>query len=81
MFIRTQVNILLRGAQLAKEGGRLVYSTCSLNPLENEAVVAEVLRRSRGNLILVDVNDRLPELRKVPGMTSWKVYEFNSNFS
>ncbi|PKK79815.1 S-adenosyl-L-methionine-dependent methyltransferase [Rhizophagus irregularis] len=69
----TQVNILLRGAQLAKEGGRLVYSTCSLNPLENEAVVAEVLRRSRGNLILVDVNDRLPELRKVPGMTSWKV--------
>jgi 16S rRNA C967 or C1407 C5-methylase (RsmB/RsmF family) len=55
-----------------------VYSTCSLNPLENEAVVAEVLRRSRGNLVLVDVNDRLPELRKVPGMTSWKVYEFNS---
>ncbi|RIA83646.1 S-adenosyl-L-methionine-dependent methyltransferase [Glomus cerebriforme] len=69
----TQVNILLRGAQLAKEGGRLVYSTCSLNPLENEAVVAEVLRRSRGNLILVDVSDRLLELRRVPGMTSWKV--------
>ncbi|CAI2189534.1 443_t:CDS:10 [Funneliformis geosporum] len=69
----TQVNILLRGAQLAKEGGRLVYSTCSLNPLENEAVVAEVLRRSRGNLILVDVSDRLPELRRAPGMTSWKV--------
>ncbi|CAG8445380.1 7521_t:CDS:10 [Funneliformis caledonium] len=69
----TQVNILLRGAQLAKEGGRLVYSTCSLNPLENEAVVAEVLRRTKGNLILLDVSDRLPELRRAPGMTSWKV--------
>lgn len=30
-------------------GGLMVYSTCSLNPIEDEAVVAELLRQSNGN--------------------------------
>merc|ERR1719410_2949012 len=40
-----QLNILNRGLDVLKVGGRLVYSTCSLNPLEDEAVVCAALRR------------------------------------
>ncbi|CAJ0825126.1 6102_t:CDS:10 [Entrophospora sp. SA101] len=61
-----QVKILLRGAQLLKENGRIVYSTCTFNPLENEAVIVEVLKRCRGNLELVDVSDQLPQLIRTP---------------
>jgi tRNA (cytosine34-C5)-methyltransferase len=50
-----QLSIALKGAaQLLKVGGLMVYSTCSFNPVENEAVVAELLRQSNGALELVD---------------------------
>jgi len=69
----TQVQIFLRGAQLTKVGGRIVYSTCSFNPIENEAVVAEVLRLSNGALQLQDVSNELPGLKRKPGLKTWKV--------
>ena len=37
-----QLRIALRACELLRPGGRLVYSTCTFNPVENEAVVAEV---------------------------------------
>ncbi|KAG0232666.1 tRNA (cytosine(34)-C(5))-methyltransferase [Actinomortierella wolfii] len=71
---QTQVNILQRGVQMLKVGGRIVYSTCSLNPMENEAVVAELLNRSNGTLELVDVSNELPELIRKPGLSHWTVF-------
>ena len=68
-----QVAIALRGLQLLRVGGRMVYSTCSLNPLEDEAVVAELLRRCAGRVRLLDGSELLPALRRAPGLLHWEV--------
>lgn len=69
-----QFNILNRGLQLLKRGGRLVYSTCSLSPIENEAVVAEALRRWGKKIKLVNVDNELPGLKRRQGISDWKVF-------
>jgi len=70
-----QLHIALRGASLLKVGGLLVYSTCSLNPLEDEAVVAELLRRAKGCLELVDTKAIMPTLKRRDGLHFWHVVE------
>ncbi|KAL3917597.1 MAG: hypothetical protein SGPRY_006344, partial [Prymnesium sp.] len=72
-----QLQIAMRAVSLLKPGGRMVYSTCSLNPIENEAVVAEILRRCGGVVRVCDVNE---EAKKVVGecargMDSWRVMD------
>ncbi|XP_057492703.1 uncharacterized protein LOC130778213 isoform X2 [Actinidia eriantha] len=73
-----QVQIGMRGLSLLKVGGRMVYSTCSINPVENEAVVAEILRRCGGSVELLDVSSELPQLVRRPGLKKWKVRDKGS---
>lgn len=68
-----QLRIATRAARLLKVGGRMVYSTCSFNPIEDEAVVAELIRRGKGALELVDMSDELSGLKRSPGIKTWKV--------
>jgi 16S rRNA C967 or C1407 C5-methylase (RsmB/RsmF family) len=69
-----QAQIAWKGvSDLLRVGGTMCYSTCSLNPVENEAVVAEILRRADGALELVDCSGQLAGFRVRPGMTTWKV--------
>ena len=43
-----QFQILLAASQMVKPGGRLVYSTCSVEPEENEQVTQKFLVRAEG---------------------------------
>ncbi|KAL6225154.1 hypothetical protein ACLB2K_004006 [Fragaria x ananassa] len=70
-----QVQIAMRGLSLLKVGGRMVYSTCSMNPVENEAVVGEILRKCGGSVELIDVSSELPQLVRRPGLKRWKVLD------
>ncbi|CCD23333.1 tRNA (cytosine-C5-)-methyltransferase NDAI_0B02980 [Naumovozyma dairenensis CBS 421] len=70
-----QLNILNRGIQLLKSGGRLVYSTCSLSPIENEAVISATLRKWGNKIKLVDCKEMLPGLISSPGISKWEVYD------
>ena len=45
MCARRQAEILDSGAQLVKPGGRLVYSTCTFAPQENEQAIGAFLQR------------------------------------
>jgi len=70
-LFRLQVEITLRGASLLRPGGKLVYSTCSIDPCENEAVVAQLLRKLP-YLELIDIDEsRLPGMKLRPGLTDW----------
>ena len=53
----------------------MVYSTCSMSPIENEAVVAELLRFSEGQLELIEPREFIPQFKARPGMSSWKVLD------
>ncbi|XP_039260938.2 RNA cytosine-C(5)-methyltransferase NSUN2-like [Styela clava] len=70
-----QARLLQRGLELLATGGRIVYSTCSLNPIEDEAVVANMLTKCKGSVELIDVMDELKGLKWSPGISKWRVLE------
>lgn len=53
----------------------MVYSTCSLNPVENEAVVYNLLLKFKGQIELVDARDKLPGLKTVNGLLKWNLMD------
>jgi 16S rRNA (cytosine967-C5)-methyltransferase len=57
-----QIEILRAAMRQVSSGGRIVYSTCSLEPVENEDVIEKALAAEAG-FRLVDCRERLEELR------------------
>ncbi|KAI0541253.1 NOL1/NOP2/sun family protein [Xylaria digitata] len=73
----TQARILVRALQMLKVGGRVVFSTCSMNPVENESVVVSAIERCGGPDVveIIDCKDRLPLLKRYPGMHQWQIMD------
>ena len=62
-----QKKILLRGFDLLRKNGRMLYSTCTYNPEENESVVNTLLENRDADLLPIDVGFDVE-----PGITEWK---------
>jgi len=59
--VERQLRFLLKAATLVEDGGRIVYSTCSMEPEENEQVVARFLDK-RPDFALEDAADFVPPM-------------------
>ena len=69
-----QRGLLRRAAALLRPGGRLVYSTCTFAPEENEAVVADLVEELEGRLRIVPPGVELPGA--TPGIDGWAGHSF-----
>lgn len=77
---KLQLQLLTRSLQLVKKGGRVVYSTCSLDPIENEAVVTSAIWKMGGPSVYRIVpppqflqEDAMEPFVFSPGASSWVV--------
>jgi tRNA (cytosine49-C5)-methyltransferase len=66
-FCRTQERIILRGFDLLKETGKMLYATCTYNPRENEAIVAHLLKHRDAEILEID-----SPLSFRPGLSGWE---------
>jgi len=62
-----QKKIIIRGFDLLKEDGVMVYSTCTYNPEENESVVNYLLNNRDAILLPIDVGSV-----HEPGISQWR---------
>ncbi|MCP3963453.1 MAG: RNA methyltransferase [bacterium] len=70
-----QLAILRKAIERVRPGGRVVYSTCSYAPEENEAVVAALLHGAEpGSLRLLPA--RIEGLQSSPGLNRWRGKRF-----
>ncbi len=67
-----QKRLILQAWQLLKPGGTLVYSTCTMAPEENEAVIDYLIRRNDGAHIeskMLNLENQVPAVREWNGRT------------
>lgn len=73
--VGTQRALLRRAAQLCRPGGRIVYSTCTFAPEENEGVLDAVLRELEGALRVLPFTP-LEGLCTSPPLAEWSGRRF-----
>jgi tRNA (cytosine34-C5)-methyltransferase len=60
-----------RAAEMLAVGGKMVYSTCSLNSIENEAVLCRLLKETGDSMEIVEAGSQFKDLIYKGGMTKW----------
>ena len=66
-----QLAILRKAVQRVRPGGRIVYSTCTYAPEENEGVVSALLGEAPPATLRL-LPARIEGLRTAPGVTAWQ---------
>ncbi len=74
-FQHKQILLLAQAVRRCRIGGRIVYSTCTYAPEENEAVVDAVLQMFAPHLRIVPFE--LPGLKTGPGLIGWQEARFS----
>ena len=74
---RKQLLLLESAIRRCRVGGRVLYSTCTYAPEENEAVVDAVLNQLPGSVRILPVS--LPALKTAPGLTTWAAESFRDD--
>jgi NOL1/NOP2/sun family putative RNA methylase len=69
--VGVQKGILTRTLELVRDGGRVVYSTCTFAPEENEAVVDHAVRNGDARVVPFDTG-----LDASEGVTDWRGEEY-----
>ena len=76
-MFQLQVDIASRGAQLLRPGGMMVYSTCSIDTVENEAVITELVRKCPWMEVVEIDESNVEGLVWHQGLTSWMPLDEN----
>ena len=69
-----QKAMLGRALEVTREGGVVVYSTCTFAPEENEAVLQDALEEYDCRLAAFDL-----ELEHAPGVTEWEDASYDAS--
>jgi NOL1/NOP2/sun family putative RNA methylase len=74
---RKQLELLTKAVKKCRPGGRVVYSTCTYAPEENEAVVDAVLRDPELGESLDVLPARIDGFRSLDGLGEWRGRRFD----
>ena len=71
-----QKKILLRGFDLLKKNGEMLYATCTYNPAENESVVDFLLKERDADLLPIDLG-----ILFEPGLSEWHHEQYDKRLT
>ncbi|MEO0141031.1 MAG: RsmB/NOP family class I SAM-dependent RNA methyltransferase [candidate division WOR-3 bacterium] len=78
MLVRVQRRLILSAFDSLPPGGRLLYSTCTITPQENEGII-DYLLRERPNARAINI--RIKGISLSPGLTEWEGKSFHPSIT